>query len=140
MSVVDQAHGAGKFRARASASLDGTAGAFGDGDLLCVAFDGSGELVLSDGTDVAGVIWTRESKTNADIANFKQVVGGRVYTVFSRAEFVEMEQGDNPGAGTALYGAAAGDVGATGVGLVFVGWVDDSGSRLILAVNALPVG
>lgn len=142
MAHPDKVPEGGKFRAVAAASIDGEAGVFGDGDLLCVALDGSGELVLSDGTDVAGVIWTREGKRKPDATNYKQVIGGKTYTVFHTAEIVEMQTGaSTPSAGDALYGAAAGDVTTTpGAGAIFLGWIDATGERLILRTRALADG
>jgi hypothetical protein len=112
MARISSAPEGGKFRARAAAALDATEGAWGNGELLCVAVDGNGELVLSDGTDVAGVIWTPESRreSSTDLANFRQVIGGKVYTVFTWAEIQELAAGDDPtfGAGDQVYGDAAG--------------------------------
>lgn len=141
MSVPDKVPDGGKFRATAAAALDGEAGVWGDLDLLNVTFDANGELVVAAADDAVGVIWTREGQRKPDAANYKLVTGGKVYTVFRRAEFVEMEVGAGaPAAGDALYAAAAGNVGASAVGALFVGWIDESGSRLILDFNAMPVG
>lgn len=141
MAHIDKAPEGGKFRAKAAAALDGTAGAFGDGDLLCVNLDANGELVAAAATTAVGVIWTREGKRKPDAANFKDVVGGKTYTVLRFAEIVEMEVGASPpSAGDRLYAAAAGGAGASSVGAIFLGWVDDTGSRLILDVGAAPVG
>jgi hypothetical protein len=141
MAQPDKVPDGGKFRARAAAALDGVAGAWGDGDLLGVGFDANGELVVGTATDTVGVVWTREGQRKPDAASYKQLVGGRVYTVFHTAEFVEMEVGAAPpAAGDELFALAAGDAGASAAGAIFLGWIDDTGSRLILRVNGRPVG
>lgn len=143
MAKPDQMPDGGKFRATAAAALDGETGAFGDDDLLCVTFDGSGELIAASADDAVGVIYTPEGRRDTGNAaiDVKEVIGGKRYTVIRRGEYVEMEQGSSPpSAGDALYAGASGAVAATATGSIFIGWIDNSGSRLIVDVNGMPVG
>lgn len=141
----DQTPEGGKFRATAAAALNGTAGAWGDGDMLCVQFDASGNLIVSAaGDNCEGVIWTAEGrKTSVPVlAADKEVIGGRKYTVFKSAEFVEAETASGPAlaAGDVLYATAAGDVTTTpALGDIYVGTVFAGGSRLLINVNGRPV-
>ncbi len=138
MARIDKAPEGGKFRALAAASLDATAGAWGVGDLLNVTIDSSGELVAASATNVDGVILTSEGQS-ADAAANKTVIGGRMYTVFFQAEVVEVGDFVAPtlAAGNLVYAAAAGDVTATpGTGAVFIGYVMDSGERMVINLNA----
>lgn len=150
MARISKAPDGGKFRARAAASLDGTEGAWGNGELLNVLVDANGELVAAAADDVEGVIWTPESRreTATALDNFRQAIGGKVYTVFTWAEIQEMDAGDDPtlGAGDKVYGAAAGAAALAGVGATYLGTVflDDTvpggaGLRMVLNINALPV-
>ncbi len=137
MARIDKAPEAGKFRARAAASLDATAGAWGVGDLLNITIDASGELVAASATNVDGVILTSEGQA-ADAAANKTVIGGRMYTVFFFAEVVEVGDFVAPtlAAGNLVYAAAAGDVTASpGLGAVFIGHVMDSGERMVIHLN-----
>lgn len=115
MPTIDSAPEGGKFRAKASSGLDGTAGAWGDGNLLCVQLDGSGELAVGSATAVDGVILTSEGKRDSTHANYKKVEGGRFYTVLRFSEMVELDQWASPtvSAGDVLYAAASGDVTTT---------------------------
>lgn len=138
MARIDKAPEGGKFRARAAASIDGDAGAWGVGDLTCVTIDSSGELVAASATNVDGVILTSEGQA-ADLAANKDVIGGRMYTVFFFAEVVEVADFVAPtlSAGDLVYAAAAGDVTASpGTGAVFIGYVTDSGDRMVINLNA----
>ena len=146
MAHVDAPPEGGKFRAVAAAGLDGTAGAWGDGDLLCVQVDANGELALGSATVCDGVILTSEGRSvqAADATAHKDVVGGRKYTVFRIATIVEAEVGSSPAlsAGDKVWAQASGDasVSATpGVGAIFLGFVmadvEGGGSRLELVVN-----
>ncbi len=74
MSTIDSAPEGGKFRAQASSGLDATAGAWGDGDLLCVAIDSSGTLELATASNVDGVILTSEGKRDNTASGYKNVV------------------------------------------------------------------
>lgn len=140
----DQAPEGGKFRATAAAALDGTAGAWGDADMLCVQFDASGELVASAaGDNCDGVIWTKEGRKPLSDGSENEVIGGKKYTVFTFAEFVEAEIGSSPAlsAGDALYATASGDVKASGTaaaGDIYIGTVLNDGSRLLVNVNGRP--
>ena len=114
----------------AAAALDGTAGAWGDGDMLCVALDASGQLIAATNNDVIGVIWTPEGRKSS-VAGYKNVIGG---------------QGTSPAltTGDLIYATAAGDVLDTGMttGDVFVGFVaadvNDNGLRLVVDIGLLP--
>lgn len=141
----------GKFRARAATALDGTAGAWGDGDLLCVDFDGNGELIVNAGVgDAKGVIYTPEGRRDSSVANFKEVQGGKVYTVLTFGEIQEMASAASPAfsAGDKVYAAASGDVtAASATGAIYLGEivVDDTvpggaGLKMLLNVNGAPVG
>ncbi len=143
----DQAPEGGKFRATAAAALDGESGAWGDGDMLCVALDASGQLIKATNDDVVGVIWTPEGReTPASGSAHKNVIGDRKYTVFTRAEFVEIDTAASPAlsAGDLIYATTLGDVLDTGMatGDVFVGMVvadaNDAGGRLIVDIGLLP--
>lgn len=151
MARISSAPEGGKFRARAAAALDGTEGAWGNGELLNVAIDGNGELVAADADNVEGVIWTPESRrgSSTDLANFRQVIGGKVYTVFTWAEIQELAAGDDPAfaAGDKVYGAAAGAAATAGAGATYLGVIlpDDTvpgeaGLRMVLDVASQPVG
>ena len=138
MARIDKAPEAGKFRATANASLDATAGAWGVGDLLNVTVDSGGLLVAASATNVDGVILTSEGQA-ADAAANKTVIGGRMYTVFFQAEVVEVGDFVAPtlAAGNLVYAAASGDVTASpGTGAVFIGYVMDSGERMVINLNA----
>jgi hypothetical protein len=141
----------GKFRAKASAALGGTAGAWGDGDLLCVDFDANGELIVNAAVGTAkGVIYTPEGRRDSTVATFKQVIAGKVYTVLTFAEIQEMANSTSPvfAAGDPVYAAAGGDVtNASAVGAIYLGQIlpDDTvpggaGLKLVLNVNGAPVG
>lgn len=145
---IDQAPEGGKFRATAASALDGTAGAWGDADMLCIQFDASGDLIVSAaGDNCDGVIWTKEGRkesaagaTNPD----NEVMGGRKYTVFVFSELVEAEVGSSPALseGDALYATANGEVLASGsasAGDIYVGTVMAGGSRLVININGRPV-
>jgi len=142
----DQAPEGGKFRATAAAAIDGTTGAWGDADMLCVALDASGQLILATNNDVVGVIWTPEGRKVAADGSHKDVIGDRKYTVFTRAEFVEVDTAASPAltAGDKIYATASGDVLDTGMttGDVFVGAViadaNDAGGRLLIDIGLLP--
>jgi len=141
MARIDKAPEGGKFRARASASLDATAGAWGAGEFLNVLLDASGELDVASATDVDGFIVTSEGQ-DADAAGNKDVIGGRVYTVFFQCEIVEASTFANPtvSAGDQLWAKAAGDVGTTGAtGDIFMGTVLDSGERVVINMHSRPV-
>lgn len=151
MARVSEADVGGKVRARAAAAIDGQAGLWGgpagSENLLCVEFDANGELILATGPDCAGVIDTTEGRgpQATDLANFRQVQGGKVYTVLKRAVIQEIGDG-TVGAGDDLYvGASAGDIrvgAAGGAGDSYIGTVlpDDTvpggtGLKLELDVN-----
>ena len=137
MSIIDKAPEAGKFRAFANSSLDGTAGAWGVGNLLNVTVDSGGELVAASATNVDGVILTSEGQ-DADAASNKDVIGGRQYTVFRFCEVVEVATFAAPAlsAGDLVYATAAGDVTTSpATGDVFVGWVLLGGERMIVQLG-----
>ena len=130
----DQVPEGGKFRAVAAAALDGEAGVWGSADLLCVTLDSSGELVLSSAGDCDGVIWTSEGRKGDSVP--AEVIGGKKYTVFTNAEFVEADLAASPAlsAGDRLYATALGDVTASPATLdIFVGVIVDD--RLIINVS-----
>lgn len=150
MSRPSQMPEGGKFRARAAAALDGTAGAWGDGDLLCVTFDANGDLIASAIGTAIGIIYTPEGRRDSTQANFKQVIGGKRYTVLTFGEIQEMADSTSPvfSAGDPVYAAAAGDVtAASAAGAVYIGQIleDDTvpggaGLRLVLNVHGRPLG
>jgi len=117
----------GRFRAPAAAALDGVAGAWGDGDLLCVQVDTNGELVVGDATHCDGVIWTQEGRTldtrYTTAANIKLIISGKMYTVFQNVEIADIEIGTSPAItlGDRVFAAAAGDVAVAAVGAVYIG-------------------
>lgn len=143
---IDQAPEGGKFRAIAASALDGTAGAWGDADMLCVQFDGSGDLIVSAaGDNCDGVIWTKEGRKDLTVANpDNEVIGGKKYTMFTFCELVEAEVGSSPALseGDVLYATADGEVLASAsatAGDIYVGTVMAGGSRLLINVNGRPV-
>lgn len=157
MGRVSSAPEGGKFRAPAAASIDATDAQWGAPagfeNLLCVEVDGSGELVLATGPDCDGVIDVTEGRreTATSLANFRQVKGGRVYTVLKRAQIQEIGDG-TVAVGDRLY-ADSGDpgnirVGASGgAGDSYVGVVltdptvrDGTGLYLELDVNSFAAG
>lgn len=140
---IDQAPEGGKFRAVAAAALDGTAGAWGDADMLCVALDASGDLIVSSAGTGIGVIWTKEGRKPLSDGSENEVIGGRKYTVLTFAELVEAEIGSSPALseGDDIYATALGDVTTTpAVGDIYIGSVLGGGSRLLVNVNGQPVG
>lgn len=146
MSRPDQVVDEGRFRAVAAAALDGETGTFGTtdtngvGDLLCVAVNGAGQLVLADTDSCDGVIYVPEGRTErfrVTEVERNTVIGGKTYTVFERAIIAEMEAGEDPLAdGDRIFSAAAGGIG-TSAG-IYLGVVVPNpitgGSRLILRV------
>jgi len=138
---IDQAPEGGKFRATAAAALDGTAGAWGDADMLCVTFDASGDLVVAALGTAIGVIWTKEGRKPLSDGSDNEVIGGRKYTVFTYAELVEAEIGSSPALseGDEVWATAAGDVVTSpATGAVYIGTVLSGGSRMIVNVNGRP--
>lgn len=142
---IDQAPEGGKFRATAATALNDTVGAWGDADMLCVQFDASGDLVVAAaGDNCEGVIWTKEGRKTLSDSTENKVRGGRKYTVFTFAEFVEAEVGSSPSLseGDALYATANGDVLAEASatsGDIYIGTVFNDGSRLLININGRPV-
>lgn len=141
----DQAPEGGKFRAVAAAAIDGEAGVWGDADLLTVDFDASGDLILGTaGDNCVGVIWTKEGRKPLSDGSENEVIGGKKYTVFTYAEFVEAGAASTPALseGDQLYGTAAGTVleaaSATAAD-VYVGSVLGGGERLLININGRPV-
>lgn len=155
MARVSSAPEGGKFRARAAAALDGEdavwGGAVGSLSLLCVTVDGNGELILSTPTNCDGVIDVTEGKSAkaADLATFRQAIGGKRYTVLRQAQIQEMADG-TLAAGDRLYADDAGNVRvgqAGGAGDVFVGIIledetvrSGDGLMLHLDINGAPIG
>ena len=148
MSTIDSAPEGGKFRAKAAAGLDATAGAWGDGNLLCVQVDASGTLALATASSCDGVILTSEGKRDNTATNYKKVVGGDYYTVLRFAEMVELDGWTSPtvSAGDTLYAAASGDVTSTASDeAVVLGWVvqgmGTSGMKFVLDIGGtIPEG
>jgi len=145
MSRPDAVVDGTRFRARAAVSLDGDAGVWGDGDLICVQVNGDGEIEAASADNCDGVIWTPEGRISSHRvaeADLKKAVGGRVYTVFERAEIAEMEVGTSPtlSAGDRVYAVASGDVSTTNQSGVYLGVVIPNdvtgGLKLVLRVNA----
>jgi hypothetical protein len=140
MARIDKVSDSGRFRAFAAAGLNDVAGNWGDGELLCVQVDASGTLSLGAAPDCDGVILTTEGRNNPDATNYKKVIGGREYTVFTAAEIVEMGEGTDPtfSAGDLVYAGAAGDVevASPASGAIFLGYIMDSADRFVLRLNA----
>ncbi len=137
---IDQAPEGGKFRAEASAAIDGTTGAWGDADMLCVQFDANGDLIVATaGDNCDGIIWTKEGRLEG--TDDGDVIEGRKYTVFTFCELVEAEIGSSPALseGDAVYATAAGDVTlGPATGDIYIGTVLNGGSRMIVNVNGRP--
>lgn len=119
----------GRFRAPAAASMDGDPGVWGDGDLLCVQVDTNGELVAADATHCDGFIWTQEGRTldtrYNTAAAIKNIIGGKMYTVFQNVELSDAEGAASPALtlGDRVFAAAAGDVAVAAVGAIYIGVV-----------------
>ena len=143
MAHLDKGPDGGKFRAVAAAGVDATAGKWGDGDLVNVKIDASGTFGLASATDCDGVVLTTEGRTGTTAASYKKLIGGRKYTVFTFAELAEVGTGASPAlsAGDKVYAAASGDVevDAPVEGAIFIGYVMDSGDRMVINVNGKPV-
>lgn len=155
MARVSSAPEGGKFRARAAAALNAEPAVWGGPagleNLLCVTVDTNGELVLSTPTNCDGVIDVTEGKTEkaADLATFRQAIGGKRYTVLRQAQIQEIGDG-TVAAGDRLYADDAGNVRvgqAGGAGDVFVGIVLEdetvrggAGLMLHVDINGAPVG
>ena len=145
MSRPDQVVDEGRFRAVAAAALDGVEGVWGTtdaagvGDLLCVALNASGELVLADLDSCDGVIFVPEGRAErfrVTEVERKTAIGGKTYTVFERAIIAEMETGEDPlTVGDRIFSAAAGGIDTSAAG-VYLGVVVPNpitgGLRLIL--------
>lgn len=119
----------GRFRAPAAAALDGTPGVWGETDLLCVLVDTNGELVVGTATNCDGVIWTQEGRTLDQryntAADIKNIIGGKMYTVFQNVELSGAESAASPTLtiGDRVFATAAGDVVVAAVGAVYIGVV-----------------
>lgn len=159
MARISEAPEGGKFRARAAAALDGQAGVWGNADLLCVTFDAAGDLIIGGLATTRGVIWVPEGRKDTSVASYDNVVGGRMYTVFTWAVIQEMEIGTSPtmDEGDSVWAAASGDVlnvaagtaTGAGAGAIYLGQIlnDETrpgavgtGLRMILNVNGFTVG
>ena len=141
MARIDKAPEGGKFRATAAAALDGVAGAWGNGEFLNVGVDSNGELVVGTAPDTVGFIVTSEGQ-DADAAANKDVIGGRVYTVFFQCEIVEASTFTAPtvSAGDELWAIAAGDIATSGTtGDIFMGYVLSGDERVVIMVHSRPV-
>ncbi|KKM99053.1 hypothetical protein LCGC14_1151700 [marine sediment metagenome] len=155
MAHISSAPEGGKFRATAAAAIDATAaiwgGAAGSLSFVCVSVNGSGELILSTAVLCDGVIDVTEGRRESatGLANFRQVIGGKRYTVIKRGQAQEIADG-TLAAGDRLYAVAAGDVRVGiggGVGAIFVGIVledptvrDGNGLYLDIDINGDVVG
>lgn len=146
MARFDKVPEGGKFRAEAASGLDGTAGAWGDGDLLCVDLDSSGQLVAGTSTGVFGVISTSEGRRDnhyVAAADQKKVVGGYRYTVMRIGEILDAATFSTQAyaAGDNLYAAASGGVatdGPAGTGDVYLGTIvprEEDSTQLRVVVN-----
>lgn len=127
MARIDLVLSEGRFRAPAAASLDGDPGLWGDGDLLCVQVDTNGELVNAGAANCDGFIWTQEGRTldvrYNDAAAIKNIIGGKMYTVWQNVEVAEIEIGTSPAItiGDRVFATAGGDVVVAAVGAVYIG-------------------
>lgn len=146
MARFDKVPEGGKFRAEAASALDGTAGAWGDGDLLAVTLDASGQLIVAQKTDIFGVISTSEGRRNTHYvaaADQKKVVGGNRYTVMRIGEILDAATFSTQAyaAGDNLYAAASGGVATDGpatTGDIYIGTVvprEEDSSQLRVVVN-----
>lgn len=144
---IDLVLSPGRFRAPAAAALDGTPGVWGSADLLCVQVDTNGELVVADATHCDGVIWTQEGRTldtrYTTATLIKNIVGGKMYTVFQDVEIADAELAASPALtiGDRVFATAAGDVVVAAVGAVYIGVVltnpqVPSGLKLVCRVGA----
>src|SRR3990167_6015382 len=144
MARLEKLSDSGRFRAKCAAAADGTAGAWGDGTLINVLIDADGKFDVATATDCDGVVLVTEGRNDPDASDYKDLIGGREYTVLCIGELAEMSEGTSPAlaAGDKVYAAAAGDVeiAAPVEGAVFIGYVMDSGDRLVLRVNGKAAG
>jgi hypothetical protein len=80
------------------------------------------------------VLWTSEGRKGSSVP--ATVIGGKKYTVFTNAEFVEADLAASPAlsAGDRLYATALGDITASPATLdIFVGVVVDD--RLLINIS-----
>lgn len=100
----------GRFRGVIGATA--ITGQFGDAttpDLALVMSDASGTLVVATEGIAEGVIWTPEGKADPTVADFNVAAVGSVVTVFTLAEFSDVESETLFAAGDTLWSSAAGD-------------------------------
>lgn len=143
MARLEKLSDSGRFRAKCAAAADGTAGAWGDGTLINVRIDADGKFDVATATDCDGVVLVTEGRNDPDATDYKELIGGREYTVLVIGELDEIGTGTSPtlAEGDKVYAAAAGDVevAAPGAGAIYIGVVMDSGDRFVLRVNGKAV-
>lgn len=148
MAKFDKIPPGSRFRAKAADALDGQAGLAGNGDLLVVNVDGSGELVLPTAvSEVYGIILTTEKTRNSHLvsaADQKKVVGGQRYTVMRDGEILDCATFDTPiAAGVKIYAAADGSLdvdgtptaGARYIGITIAREEDSTQIRLVVDIS-----
>lgn len=143
MARLSNLRNPGKHRAQAAAALDGQAGLAGNNDLLAVTIDAAGRLIVANRTDAIGVIITTEG-SHGSAPNPNQVVGLEEYTIIRHGEIIGIDNNNTTPAfnpGDRVYAGAAGaivddgDVGGPGT---YIGYVDETGNRLVVDMRAQP--
>lgn len=108
-------------------------------DLALVKRDGSGNLVVATQGDAEGIIWTPEGKASSSVASFLSAAAGAKMTVFTMAQFTDVEGDLGLTAGAVLWSTAAGDVvfAVPAAPIQKVGFVmlNDTGVDLRLVMN-----
>lgn len=145
MARFDKIPPGSRFRAEASDALGGTAGVFGNDDLICVTLDGNGQLIVATATDIRGIILTSEGRRDTHretAAEQRTVVAGYRYTVMRDGEILDAALFDTPfAAGDRVYATAGGNLnnGAGAIaGDLFVGDIiprEEDSTQLRLVVN-----
>lgn len=101
----------------AATDIDGVFGAgAGSEDLALVKRDANGQLILANQGEAEGIIWTPEGKADTGVANYLRAHAGSRVTVYSHAEFVDIEGDALLTEGAALWSTASGDVVAAAPG------------------------
>lgn len=99
----------GRFRGVVAAAITGQFGDATAPDLALVMSDASGNLIVATEGIAEGVIWTPEGKASTEVANYNVAAAGSVMTVFTLAEFSDVESETLFAAGDTLWSSAAGD-------------------------------
>jgi len=132
----------GRFRGVVASDITGQFGnSSGNEDLALVKSDASGNLIVSVEGDAEGVIWTPEGKADPTVADFNVAKAGSVVTVFTLAEFSDIEADTNFAAGDTLWSSAAGDIvtaSPTTPQRVAVCYANEKGTERLVFNIALP--